>query len=706
MVRILIATAAFFLVELLDPFGLSTQSDRLSADLTQRLAGYCYDGSARKEIVVLLIRGKELAAIRSGWPMRLDVYAEYLEWLADFGPAAVFLDVGLIKAGSIAALDCDPCDMVRADLPGDTQDPPTCGGEPAPYWLDTFGLLVHELKDRYRPIVSEVAANQEGGLRSRGAGDGPARTHARSIVDLAPDDTRIPLLLASGNPLHNRWMSDLRMRWEPGGYFGDELPGEKQVTSATLLPDCLSDLGTAVPVRWEPSRGYPPGFPLSIGTGRDSSGTPRFEPSAAYLLYRAYCAGRSRNGGPVPPGCQIDADSVLLPDDLRAFDPPAIVVHWGKLSNPDSPLDRLWQCAATATDTSFAAYLMRDAARGLGDEEHLELCPYHPTIPFVAGEAWPSEVITTTEAAPSGAAKTRSFPLPTPSEALSGKIVIIGTDIPGYLDRIESPVHGIYPGAFLHAMIVDNLLVKGDDYFKPAETPVAWLPLSLNDYIEVLGVFLAGTFAWWFTRRFEVPDPAQPPSLANPSTTQRLGSRMYALASDMKRFVTADFPNWCDQSLPINATNGRRCHNARVAEVSLKIQLATLILLFLGYFFASYLSDRDPLLDFILPTLFATFVNAQNLPQALLGIGSDLFQSLRHLSRRTLLRLASAVAVTAVLLLWFAQGCRGLGWMDLGILGLTILIVSFSLSDAVLLVLRERCSPFVRRHGELSDGNK
>jgi CHASE2 domain-containing sensor protein len=39
--------------------------------------------------------------------------------------------------------------------------------------------------------------------------------------------------------------------------------------------------------------------------------------------------------------------------------------------------------------------------------------------------------------------------------------VLIGADILGSGDRIESPVHGQVPGVYLHAMALDNLLTFG-----------------------------------------------------------------------------------------------------------------------------------------------------------------------------------------------------------------------------------------------------
>ncbi len=50
--------------------------------------------------------------------------------------------------------------------------------------------------------------------------------------------------------------------------------------------------------------------------------------------------------------------------------------------------------------------------------------------------------------------------------ALQGKYVFVGADIPGIPDRTISPVHGQTPGVMLHAMALENLLTSGDRYLR------------------------------------------------------------------------------------------------------------------------------------------------------------------------------------------------------------------------------------------------
>ena len=55
------------------------------------------------------------------------------------------------------------------------------------------------------------------------------------------------------------------------------------------------------------------------------------------------------------------------------------------------------------------------------------------------------------------------------STSLKDKYVLIGAVIPGHNDLVDSPVHGLIPGIYLHAMALDNLLTYGTE-FKRSES--------------------------------------------------------------------------------------------------------------------------------------------------------------------------------------------------------------------------------------------
>lgn len=85
----------------------------------------------------------------------------------------------------------------------------------------------------------------------------------------------------------------------------------------------------------------------------------------------------------------------------------------------------------------------------------LPLCPYHRTLSMAQ-----LGVLSEAELAPS----------------LAGKYVFVGAQVPGYNDFANSPVHGLTPGIYMHAMALDNLLTYQDRYKLSAEwtMPPSW----------------------------------------------------------------------------------------------------------------------------------------------------------------------------------------------------------------------------------------
>jgi hypothetical protein len=83
---------------------------------------------------------------------------------------------------------------------------------------------------------------------------------------------------------------------------------------------------------------------------------------------------------------------------------------------------------------------------------------------------------------------------------LRDKVVLVGANLIGLDDSVESPVHGRLPGVYLHAMAVDNLMGYGSAHPKPPFDEfltslligaVAALSLAL---LLKLGLSPAGTF--------------------------------------------------------------------------------------------------------------------------------------------------------------------------------------------------------------------
>lgn len=79
----------------------------------------------------------------------------------------------------------------------------------------------------------------------------------------------------------------------------------------------------------------------------------------------------------------------------------------------------------------------------LGEEARTPLCPYHRTLSAdQLNYMDPSEL----------------------SRYVQGKFVLVGANVPGYNDFVQSPVHGLLPGVHVHAMALDNFRTFGDGY--------------------------------------------------------------------------------------------------------------------------------------------------------------------------------------------------------------------------------------------------
>lgn len=70
-------------------------------------------------------------------------------------------------------------------------------------------------------------------------------------------------------------------------------------------------------------------------------------------------------------------------------------------------------------------------------------------------------------------------------DLIAGKIVLYGGNLQSVQDLVYSPVHGRLPGLLMHAMALDNLIIRGDAYpaagdfdiARPFEKPTSTMPL-------------------------------------------------------------------------------------------------------------------------------------------------------------------------------------------------------------------------------------
>lgn len=160
----------------------------------------------------------------------------------------------------------------------------------------------------------------------------------------------------------------------------------------------------------------------------------------AVRLYRLAC----QEGGP---GCAEPA-SLLAGHELCR----PMVVHWGRAVSPvmgthdllpldscdltdPSPSNRI-KAALAAGWASLRSGFSHDAV-----EHARQPCPYTVTI------------------------KEHDLADPRIAGVLEGRIVMVGTSLTGIHDVVTSPVHGLVPGVYLHAMALDNLMTWGRDHY-------------------------------------------------------------------------------------------------------------------------------------------------------------------------------------------------------------------------------------------------
>ena len=73
---------------------------------------------------------------------------------------------------------------------------------------------------------------------------------------------------------------------------------------------------------------------------------------------------------------------------------------------------------------------------------------------------------------------------------LDGRFLIVGAFVPGYNDLIDSPIHGLIPGPYLHAMALDNLLTYQGQYKLSTDWNNPSGDLVLSGLAAIFAVFL------------------------------------------------------------------------------------------------------------------------------------------------------------------------------------------------------------------------
>lgn len=169
------------------------------------------------------------------------------------------------------------------------------------------------------------------------------------------------------------------------------------------------------------------------------------------------------------------------------------------LGKETSPLALIW--GATPPTTEHPSQLLRYCHGGkvewtravphvlrqvFGISEQKPICPYHPTLSM-------AHIASMDDA---------SF-----GEYARNRYLIVGAAVEGYNDMARSPIHGLIPGPYVHAMALDNLLVFKGEYKQNSEWGIPpSSELFLSGLAAIFAVFVvheafAAVRQRWFRRK-------------------------------------------------------------------------------------------------------------------------------------------------------------------------------------------------------------
>lgn len=233
--------------------------------------------------------------------------------------------------------------------------------------------------------------------------------------------------------------------------FATETPGQPSLFSdgrgVDVAPMAWQAAGSDYPLRLRPEnvvpwRGAPP---PADACAHDS---------VALRLYRHACPGMlpGVDACPTPqgraplPGCNAATGLAPLPAST-----PHMVVQWGMqrpwhrtggddwrpaCTRNEADPGTLWRLGS-ALKALYASFISGRDSEAVADAR--ERCPYALTVMEHDVEHLPEDFF-------------------------ANRVVILAVDLPGLEDSVPTPIHGRLPGAYLHAMALDNLMHAGAAY--------------------------------------------------------------------------------------------------------------------------------------------------------------------------------------------------------------------------------------------------
>lgn len=171
---------------------------------------------------------------------------------------------------------------------------------------------------------------------------------------------------------------------------------------------------------------------------------------------------------------QLDAPDTF--NDVKVQDSPSLVVQWGNaVPALTRDKDLLPGSTYVFTDPTYLErwikafkLLKYSIFHGLNEDVfdvNRQQCPYTITM------------------------QAQDLADPDKRGMLEGKMVLLGANVDGVNDQVETPVHGLLPGVFQHAMALDNLMKYGSAYYTRPPFQ-AWIFISLAFVMSFFSSYL------------------------------------------------------------------------------------------------------------------------------------------------------------------------------------------------------------------------
>jgi CHASE2 domain-containing sensor protein len=429
--RPLPAAAMLTCLALIDPFGLSDTTERASQHLMLRAFAPFYPTDP-VPITVLVIDDAFLEGANLSWPLPWRGFRRLLREVLCARPHAVFVDLLLSLPRSGGELSAQPHRLgddaaLSALIDQLAFDPDAAAGKREPGCRNVA------------PVHLADMLPQQGFELDRNSAIVPQIVEARHMH-------RVPVNWLADPGEYPLWLEPRELANEAGAWPTETYGGKPLVASAAVslyrrYLERRAGAASEIQERIEATHQHPH---MVVGWG--------------YRPQKAPPCGRPRDDEPGPAagatGCALLVDFASSRDSSCRLPGEAL-------------LGSAW--VLTAEFLGSLAGKLRPAF-GRGEGEPMQPCPYAYSLP-------PDVLVT-------AFGEHRQLM----RNAIRGRIVLIGASLRGAPDLSFSPVHGLLPSVFLHAMALDNLIRwDGEDFWRApfVVVPIGRWEIKNSDIVAI-----------------------------------------------------------------------------------------------------------------------------------------------------------------------------------------------------------------------------